>query len=73
MHRIALQDNQEEEYEMRGDQKANQSPEYTLQLVELGQAQQEQAYGDLAGRERYEELGCVEVIVFQEIPVVLNR
>lgn len=55
----ALEDVQEEEGEMGHDKEGNEAVEDALEFVELGQAQEEQAYGYLARCERDEELGRV--------------
>ena len=42
------------------------------ELVELAEAQEEEADGYLACCERDEELGCVEVVVFEEVAVLFH-
>ena len=73
VHGAALEDVEEEEGEMGDDEEADQGVEETREFVELGQAQEEEADGDLARREREEELSRVEVVVFEEIPVMFHR
>ena len=72
-NRVALEDDEEEEGEVGKDEEGDEVVEDPLQLVEGRETQEEEADGDLAGGERDEELGRVEVGVFEEVAVLFHR
>ena len=55
---------------MGDEEEGDEVVEDAFELVELGEAEEEEADGDLAGGERDEELGRVEVVVFEEVAVL---
>ena len=67
---VALEDDEEEEGEVGGYEEGDQGVEEAFQFVELGEAEEEEADGYLARGERDEELGGVEVGVFEEVAVL---
>ena len=67
---MALEDVEEEEGEVGDEEEGDEVVEDAFELVELGEAEEEEADGDLAGGERDEELGRVEVVVFEEVAVL---
>ena len=72
VHGDALEDFEEEEGEVGDYEEGDEAVEGASQFVELGEAEEEEADGDLAGCEGEEELSCVEVVVFEEVPVLFN-
>lgn len=57
---------------MGDDEEGDQAVKESLEFVELGQTQEEEADGYLTCRERDEELSRVEVVVFEEVPVLFD-
>ena len=70
---VALEDVEKEEGEVRDDEEGDEGVQDALQFVELGEPEQEEADGDFTRGERDEELGRVEVVVFEEVSVLFHR
>ncbi len=57
---------------MGGEEEEDEGVEEAADAGELGEAVEEEADGYLAGGERGEELGRVEVVVFEEVKVLVG-
>ena len=73
LHRSALNDHQDHQRKMRGDDEQHQPMQNFLQLAEFRQSQQKQTDRDLGDGEREESLWPIEIVPFEEHLVVVIR